>query len=180
MSSVFSLYSVSGGCSQASPGTKRWSCWCCLLTRLEPSWSESRRQAEVRGSLLPFSLSFWYSTSSIIRTFIKSRGLTAVSVYRLLLPFCPEEKQRFVPGLCKALPHLYPPKRLGLHISKTYLPLPTWPCGTLFRFVTEAVMQFSHLSVPNPNWLILQCLLLLQSLQMDWSVDWQCLASSMV
>lgn len=39
----------SGGSSRASAGTKQWSCSCFPVTRLEPSWSESQRQAKVRA-----------------------------------------------------------------------------------------------------------------------------------
>lgn len=41
----------SGGCSQASAGTKPWSSSCNPITRMDPSWSVSQRQSEVRGFL---------------------------------------------------------------------------------------------------------------------------------
>lgn len=46
---IFLNYYYAGGCSKASAGTKQWSCSCVLITRMEPSWFESQRQAEVRG-----------------------------------------------------------------------------------------------------------------------------------
>lgn len=39
----------SGGCSQASAGTKPWSCSCNPITRTDPSWSVSQRRSEVRS-----------------------------------------------------------------------------------------------------------------------------------
>lgn len=56
---VLSLHS--GGCSQASVGTKHQSCSCSLTTWMEPSWFESLRQTEVRGLL--FISSIWTAAS---------------------------------------------------------------------------------------------------------------------
>lgn len=63
-------------------------------------------------------------------------------MFRLLLAVCPEALQLFISGRCKALPHLSPPKWLGLHISRTHLPLPALPGGTLYRFVVTMRLCF--------------------------------------
>lgn len=71
--------------------------------------------------------------------------ICVISVFRFLLAICPEENQFFVPGLCEALSHLYPPKWLVLYISKPYLPLPALHGGTLFRFVLRLwLFRFLH------------------------------------
>lgn len=48
-----------GGCSQASAGSKQWSCSCNLTTKVAPSWSGSQRQTKVRGG--------WFHSVSPVR-----------------------------------------------------------------------------------------------------------------
>lgn len=74
-----------------------------------------------------------YDLGALLLTF------PVASLLRLLFAVRPEERALFVRGQCEALPHLSPPKRLGVHLAQTHLPLAASPHWTLHRSVSAAL-----------------------------------------